>query len=360
MLTLLLFLVFLIVFYPFFEIRKSKNLNSKFDISFDFDFNLHPVSVILCVYNEEKNIENKLLELINELNSENESEIIIVSGGSTDKTDEIINDFLGYKIIHFYKFPENISKIEAINFAVNKSKNNVLIFSDCRQKMKPNSIRHLVYSLINKNVALVAATLINKKDHQNSIRTIINKMNISKSSYSNSMNVYGALYAQKKESFRPIPTNILFDDLYVLASTLAQNHKIIQIENAVIEDANFVNYYQKDRIQRLTRGLLLFLFRHYSLIFKMKLKDAYQFLMSKYAKLLLPFLFLGIFITLVYRQFKENSININFFLLFFIISIFLHSKGRRFYLINYFVLEEIFNYLFLKKRSVRWEKFTNY
>lgn len=360
MVSIVLFvLLVLILTYPFFEIYRYRKESSDSD---DINFELkQALSIILCVYNEERNIQHKIDELLNEPIWVEGSELLIISGGSTDQTDQIIKNYSHDKRIKAYFFPTNISKIEAINFAVKKSFNDILVFSDCRQVMKHNSVVELVKLLETKKVDVVAATLKNKNDKKNNIRDLINRMNLAKSKNSNSMNIYGALYAQRKSAFKPIPTNVLFDDLYVLASTLAQKKKIIQSDKAIIEDAIFVNYYQKERIQRLTRGLLLFIFRHHYLLFKMKFSDLFHFIMSKYSKLFVPSLFFILLLNLILELvvFQTNRLS-DFCLMSILLLFFLTGKALLFIKLNYYTFTAQFNYIFKNKRSIRWEKFKNY
>lgn len=323
---------------------------------------LQPISIILAVYNEEKNIERKILELLNEPIWVTGSELIIVSGGSNDKTNEIISKFANNSFIKAIFIKEQIQKIESINLAVTRSQNETLVFSDCRQYLKVNSIFELVTKIQLEQVDVAVATLENKNKSGSFIRKMLNKMNLIKSVKGNAMNVYGALYAQKKSTFSEIPQNILFDDLYVLAYNLAHKRTIKQIDSAIIIDANFNDYYQEERIQRLTRGLLLFFFRHFSLIRKMPLKDKFHFLMSKYAKLLVPLFLLVIFFISCF-EFLSNLSNPNIYSLFFVLSLVIlgFSKSMQTFIkVAYYTLKAEYLYLFKNKRSVRWEKFTNY
>ncbi len=356
---ILLLLIFSIILYPIIEIlrfRRNKAFKQEYSLN-------ESVSVILIVSNEERNIERKIKEILAEPIWLPNSEFIIVSAGSIDQTNTILHSFCNDARIKVFIFEENNPKIESLNFAISKATNEFLVFSDCRQIMVKNSIVNLLKKLELEQVDIVNSTLVNIKTPKNSIRNYINLMNIRKSLDSNAMNIYGALYVQRKSTTSIIPSNIIFDDLYVLASALSRNLKIKQADDAVIQDAKFVNYYAEERIQRLTRGLLLFLFRHFELLKKMSFSNRFHFIMSKYSKLLVPILFLLLFLNIFINLFIQNfneliSSSIVTALVLFAVIINNHLK-RTFQLIFY-TLKAQYLYFFKNARSVRWEKFNDY
>jgi cellulose synthase/poly-beta-1,6-N-acetylglucosamine synthase-like glycosyltransferase len=356
---IILMCICFIVLYPGFEILRWR----KKELGDFGNFTIkQAVSVILIVNNEERNIARKIQEILNEPIWLEGSELIIVSAGSIDETNSILNTYAKDSRIKVFIFSENNSKIESLNFAIPKSRNEILVFSDCRQVMENCSIFNLVKKLELEKLDVVNSTLINVNTPKKSIRNYINLMNIKKSINSNAMNVYGALYAQRKSTTTAIPSNIIFDDLYVLASALSRNLKIKQCEDAVIKDAKFVNYYAEERIRRLTRGLMLFLFRHFGLIMKMSLRNRFHFIMSKYAKLLIPILFLLLLLSsFPFTLFNANPVIIS--IVFIILSVLIVLKGTyflHFFNLMYFTIKAQYLFIFKNERSVRWEKFKNY
>jgi biofilm PGA synthesis N-glycosyltransferase PgaC len=349
-----------IIAYPLIEIYRRRDFSAA--VQTDIQLISKPVSVILVVYNEERDIERKIREILDEPIWNEGSELLIISGGSTDQTDDLIRSFLPDDRIKAHVFAENISKIESVNFAVSEARNELLIFTDCRQYMLPGSMPALLHKLESDQLDVVVATLHNKHDPKRSIRNTLNRMNLAKAMDSNSMNVYGALYAQRKSAHVVIPTDVLFDDLYVLAQTLARGKKIRQIGTAVLKDVNFEDYYREERIQRLTRGLMLFLFRHPGVVRKMSAQDRYHFLMSKYSKLVLPLVVAFLLLHLITDSLLHfSAINFNFLCLLLIsLAGILNRNVRLFFRVVYYTLKAEYLYFMKQKRSVRWEKFTNY
>ena len=103
------------------------------------DFNT-PVSVIIAAYNEEKYLKSKIEYFLNESGFVSGSEIIIISAGSTDYTNSILQEYVNHTNVHSVIIEQHLSKPQALNIAVEKSKNEILVFSDCRQKISAGAL----------------------------------------------------------------------------------------------------------------------------------------------------------------------------------------------------------------------------
>jgi cellulose synthase/poly-beta-1,6-N-acetylglucosamine synthase-like glycosyltransferase len=252
---------------------------------------MRPFSIIVAAYNEERFIRDKILSLMAKEGWIEGSELIVVSAGSTDSTNVILDEFRGQRDIVLMIYQEHLTKIDAVNLAVSRSKNEILVFSDCRQRMKSGSIRSLLYNFSDESVGTVTGTLVNIKGSKVSqIRTLLNCVALAQSKNGSCLNVFGALYAQRKSVYRTIPNDIIFDDLFVAVSTIVQGRRLIQEKEAIIYDVDFNRYYSKERLERLARGLLMFLWNHTALIMQLPLGFLIRFLGFKYLKLVCPFL----------------------------------------------------------------------
>lgn len=320
-----------------------------------------PVSIILSCYNEEKHVFRKITSLLDENDWIAGSEIIVVSGGSIDATNEQLRLFEKNPNVQLHIFNERVPKIKGINLAASFAKNDFLVFSDFRQDMKKGSIPALMNYFNDQSIGIVAASLIDtKKGSKPSFaRSLMNKMGIHSSKYSSSLTIFGALYAQRKETFREIPNDILFDDLYVTVSILGQKYRLVQAKEAIIYDFNFNNYYDKERIMRLARGLLLFLFLHGNMIHKIPFNLRIRFYIFKYLKLFFPFALLLLVITLIFlAMIGEYIFPISFLILFllFLLNPATHKSFLQVMKFHYYFGIAVLLFIFGKQRSVFWER----
>lgn len=323
---------------------------------------LQPVSIIISCYNEENYIRAKILSFLDKEEWIEGSEIIVVSGGSSDKTNEILKEFSTHESISIHLFEEQIGKIRSVNFAAELAQHSILVFSDCRQKMKTGSVKALIHNFSDQEVGTVVSQLDDSCNTSSGsfLRTIISKTMIYNSKTSSCLNVYGALYAQRKVLFCPFSNDLLFDDLSVITTTLVQNKRLVVEENAVIYDLPFEDYYKGERIQRLARGLLIYLKTEWKTIRKLPIKDFCRFFIYKYFKLLLPFTLLFWLFIGCYFYFSNQYQTIILLLLSFIIALLFIKKSRQllilFMQINTHFFLALIRFYFFKHQSNKWEK----
>lgn len=123
-------------------------------------------SIGLMAYNEEKNIGQFLTSLLNQEGFDNLiHEIIIVSSGSTDKTNKIIAAFAAkYKKIKFIKQNRRNGKATAVNAFIALAKKDILILTGADLLLEKNTIKKLLEPLRAKNVGITGVRPIPVND----------------------------------------------------------------------------------------------------------------------------------------------------------------------------------------------------
>ena len=117
------------------------------------------VSVGVFAYNEEKNIERLLAALQKQrLKTVNINEIIVVSSGSTDKTDEIVhNSSIKDNRIKLIIEKERKGKVSAINKFLKAAKSDVLVQISGDVLPKVNAVEELCKPLLDSSTGIVGA-----------------------------------------------------------------------------------------------------------------------------------------------------------------------------------------------------------
>jgi cellulose synthase/poly-beta-1,6-N-acetylglucosamine synthase-like glycosyltransferase len=322
---------------------------------------LQPVSIIIAAHNEEKYISQKLNSFLDPGEWIEGSELIVVSNGSTDATNQILSRYSQLPQVKIIIEPEKASKILSVNRGVKEAKHDLLVFSDCRQVMKNGSVKNLVHYFSDPEIGTVSSTLMDSDANRSkSMRSFLNYIADCESISGSSLNVFGALYAQRKPVFREFPEDILFDDLYVVVSTLLQKKRLIAAKDAIIYDVPFTDYYLDDRIERLARGLLLFLFSHFNMIRRLPTGYFTRFIVFKYFKLVLPFVLIIMAFDMAYLSVEyippEYMLQGLIVLLLMLVIKPVRKMLILFLRINLHFLIAVMQFIFFKKRSNTWGK----
>jgi cellulose synthase/poly-beta-1,6-N-acetylglucosamine synthase-like glycosyltransferase len=117
------------------------------------------VSIIITAYNEERDLAAKLentlaLDYPREL-----LEIIVASDCSSDRTDEIAQEFAS-RGVQLYRQPERLGKTMAQNAAVERARGEILLFSDATTMYRSDVLRAMTPNFVDPTVGCVAGRLI--------------------------------------------------------------------------------------------------------------------------------------------------------------------------------------------------------
>jgi len=121
------------------------------------------VSMIICAFNEEKHIRQKIDNCLRVDYPKDRIEIIVVSDGSTDDTVRILKS-LDDTVIRIHRTGERQGKTECQNLAAGMAKNDVLFFTDATVLHPPEALRLLLRSLHDPSVGCVTGKPVFNRD----------------------------------------------------------------------------------------------------------------------------------------------------------------------------------------------------
>lgn len=313
------------------------------------------ISIIIPCFNEEKYIENKINEIL--ALKLNYFELIIISDGSTDSTNILLDQYLSNSNIKIFKFIERGGKPSALNFGVLRSKYDILVFSDVRQLIKMGSFNALISNFSDPRVGAVSAII----DHKGSseFRNRINYLKLLENKTGSTIGVYGALYAIRKENYLAIPIDTILDDLLISLNVLNQG-KLVKLEpEAIVLDIDVGNFYNRKRTLRLIRGLRQLAFINYQVIVKLSARNIFLLFAQKYFKLTLPAIFIALPILAALSDgiYSVKFLTISILWVALVIIFFVFDKKKSYA----FIPRQVYYYLLSFKRNkkrdrVLWEK----
>jgi len=118
------------------------------------------ISIIMVVRNEAAVIERKLRNLL-ELDYPTElCEIIVVSDGSTDATDDILRQYANDLRVRVLLNPDSRGKAAGLNDAIAMARFEIVLFTDARQKIEPAALRLLAETFADAHVGCASGELM--------------------------------------------------------------------------------------------------------------------------------------------------------------------------------------------------------
>lgn len=122
------------------------------------------VTVITTVRNCEKFIGESIQSILNQ--TYNEIEYIVVDDGSTDRTQEIVSDFLGDSRLNLITFETNIGRIASLNTALSEATGKYIALHDADDISLPERIRKQVEFLeTNPDHVLIGSNIVEIDAH---------------------------------------------------------------------------------------------------------------------------------------------------------------------------------------------------
>jgi poly-beta-1,6-N-acetyl-D-glucosamine synthase len=254
---------------------------------------VRPVTVLLPVYNGEEFLRQKLESILGLDYPKELLEVLVISDGSTDATDAIASEFVSSGV-RLLRVPKG-GKAAALNAGIGQAKGDILFFTDVRQKLAPDSLRHLVACLADPTVGSVTGELhIVTSDRQEEAdmgaywryevwarkrMTLIDSI----------FGATGCIYAMPRELVEPIPPDTLGDDAAFPLSAFFRGYRMILDPEAKAYDLASPLGSEFERRMRTLAGLWQILARRLELL---GLRDRMwlHFLSHKVGRLLLPWL----------------------------------------------------------------------
>lgn len=128
------------------------------------DYSYQPtVTIMIAAHNEEKIITKKLENILKLDYPKDKLEILVVSDNSTDRTNQLVQDFIkanpNYKI-RLFEVKERKGKTNAQNQGQKTVRSEILVMTDANSMMKKNAIKELVAAFASEDISYVCGRLI--------------------------------------------------------------------------------------------------------------------------------------------------------------------------------------------------------
>lgn len=259
------------------------------------------VTIVIAAYNEERALAEKIqntlaLEYPREL-----LQIIVTSDCSSDRTDEIVRSF-GPQGVMLHRQPERLGKTAAQNAAVERTRGEIILFSDATSLYQPDVLKKILPSFMDESVGCVGGRLIyvdpgdtrvgrGAKSYWN-YETFLKKH---ESRACSLIGVSGCLYAVRRSAYVPL-YNEACSDFIIATKMVEQGLRAVYEPEAICHEETNQRHDNELKMRvRVIAQTLTDLWRHRSMLNPLT-SGLYgvQLISHKVMRYMVPFFLMGL------------------------------------------------------------------
>jgi cellulose synthase/poly-beta-1,6-N-acetylglucosamine synthase-like glycosyltransferase len=200
------------------------------------------ISIVMAVWNEEKNIARRLDNLLAQEYPAGNMEVIVVSDGSSDNTTQIVASY-GNRNVRLVELERRAGKASALNQGIAAASGEIIVFADARQRFATDAVSRLVANLHDPQVGCVSGELVLLEDEQSQIQAEMGAywnyekwIRRTESRTGSVVGATGAIYAIRRSLYRSLPEDTLLDDVLTPLNIVQQGYRCTFDSSAVAYD----------------------------------------------------------------------------------------------------------------------------
>ncbi len=220
------------------------------------------VTVLITAFNEENAIREKIENTLRIEYPRDKIEILVASDGSTDGTDEIVQEF-AERGVKLFRKEGRVGKTATQNAAVELATGEIILFSDATTAYKPDVFRTLLPYFADEGVGCVAGRLVYVDEEKTNVgkgaqsywgyETFIK---IAESRACSLIGASGCLYAVRKSAYEPLYPEACSDFLICTSIYRKGLRSVFAPEAVCTEETNRdANHEMKMRVRVISQTL---------------------------------------------------------------------------------------------------------
>lgn len=194
----------------------------------------HHISVVMVVRNEERRLEDKIQNLLHLDYPPEKCQIIVVSDGSTDRTEKILNEYSTHPRVQVILNPLPRGKACGLNDANVRAQGEIVVFTDARQKIEDSALRLLVENFADPQVGCVSGELMLGDPATGEYGRgmglywrVEKKVRELEAASGSVVGATGALYAVRRELLDVLPAGAILDDVYIPLQVARKGSRVL-------------------------------------------------------------------------------------------------------------------------------------
>jgi len=199
---------------------------------------LPDVTLLIVAYNEEQNIETKLVNSLELDYPHDRLHIVVASDGSTDRTNSIVQTYAD-RNIRLLPFHPNQGKTSALTKAMARISSEIVVFSDANVVYHPHAIRRLVRHFSDSRVGAVSGKVILLNSTisygaaENQYYHIEHFVQEQEGKTGTVIGADGAMYAIRRALFLAPPPDTIIDDFAIAMNIARAGYLVLHDKEAL-------------------------------------------------------------------------------------------------------------------------------
>ena len=219
------------------------------------DDQLPEVTLMICAYNEEDIIQEKM-ENIRQIDYPREKFCIMwVTDGSSDNSNELLRQYPEVTLVYS---PERRGKAAAMQHGLRENKAGYVVFTDANTMLNTNAIREIVRQFIKPNVSCVSGEkrVAARTDGQVAAEgeglywKYESTLKRWDSELYSAMGAAGELFAVRMADYREAPSNALLDDFMMSMLIVKDGHRIAYTSEAYAMEYGSADMHEESKRKR--------------------------------------------------------------------------------------------------------------
>ena len=205
--------------------------------------NTRKLSVLIIGHNEAGRLPKKIASVLSSDDAHLIDEIIVASDGSTDDTAEVIAA-LNEPRVKLIEFSQRRGKPSVLNDVIPQCRHEIVVLSDARQELDRRAIAELAANFADEQVGVVSGELVFRAEENTTTAShgvgfywryekFIRK---SEGRFRSVPGATGALYALRRDLFRPIPPQTILDDVVIPMQAVTAGYRCLFESSAIAFD----------------------------------------------------------------------------------------------------------------------------
>jgi cellulose synthase/poly-beta-1,6-N-acetylglucosamine synthase-like glycosyltransferase len=259
------------------------------------------LSIIVAAYNEERCIAQKIENFLSRRYS-GDAELIVVSDGSCDRTAEIAESMTSERV-RVIRQPERRGKGVAVNAGAELARGEVLVFTDANAMFAPDALENVARPMRDKSIGLVTGV---SRYPGETIGSAYQRYEQMLKGLESRLGVVagadGALYAMRRELFKPLDPALINDFVHPILTSIAGAQSVMARDAFVLEEFSAAGEFAR-QVRMVSQAALVYFRLLPELIKQRRWRSIFVLTSHKMLRwLTAPLIAIGVFATVPLAQ----------------------------------------------------------